>query len=272
MFSVIMIRLKTREEIEKESDQNYEARLVRSDVDGLSRAERRARARAIMKQQRRVQPERRNDQHAQGGEEDARQVVAVPAVEPEDVDDDLAPAGGQMSRKERLKRAKATEKEERKLMQEQRQKHQQTVELTAQQERRDRESRLMVELESERQQQRRVREEAEQKLLSEQKTFLSTHSSSLTVEEWISELQVMRSMSIDDMARRFQVPSELVVGRIKELIKQQRVTGIITDSGLFVYISEDDLEQIVERLALRNSTELADVSAICNSVMFDKEY
>lgn len=78
LFRVLVIRLKTRDELEKEEMKNsadYEARLVRADVNGLCRAERRARARAIMKQQRRIQPERRIDEQAQEGEGDRKSVV-----------------------------------------------------------------------------------------------------------------------------------------------------------------------------------------------------
>lgn len=267
-----MLRLKTREEIDKEEEKtsaDYEARLVRSDVNGLSRAERRARARAIMKQQLRVQPERLNEQQLAEGEGNAQQVVVL-AAEP-DVAEVADPIGPQhLSRKERLKKAKASEKEERKMMQGERQKHQQEVELIAQQAKRDREKRQMVELENERQRQRLVRDEAKQKHLSEQKTFLSTAKLTLLVEVWIRELQSIRSVSIDEMARRFDVSSERVVERIKELIQQRRITGIISDSGRFIYVSEDEIELIAERLANSDVAFRSDIVTMCSSVLLGR--
>ena len=262
-----MLRLKTREELEKEEATNsaeYEARLARSDVVGLSRAERRARARVIMKQQRRVHVERRNEQAAQG-EADAQQQV-LPAAQPEGQDGEVVvPIGAGLSRKERQKLAKATEKEERKIMQEERQKHQQEVESTAQEERRERHKRQMVELENGRLRQRRLKEEMEQKLDLERNTFLSTGNYTLMVQDWIKDLQSRRSVSIDEMADRFQVSSECVLSRIQELVEQERVTGVITSGGRFLYLSEDELTEVVQRVQSKGVASSSGIAAICNA-------
>ncbi|KAL7572052.1 hypothetical protein ACA910_001702 [Epithemia clementina (nom. ined.)] len=269
MFSVIMLRLKTREEVEKDDEKNsadYEARLLRSDVVGLSRAERRARARAIMKQQRRVQPERRNEQEEEEAQEQVL-VPAAPAAEPQNDGDESKAEGPHLSRKEREKKAKAAEKEERKRMQEERQKQQKEVELTAQQERREREKRQMIELENERQKQRRLREETEQRRLLEIETFLTTDRTTLLVDEWIKELKSIRSVSIEDLASRFEIPSERVVVRIRKLIVQQRIAGVITESGRFVYFSEDELGSIIQRVARKDIASKSDIATICKDVV-----
>jgi len=255
VYNIMVLRLKTREEIEDDegnSAADYEERLVRLDVAGLSRAERRARAHAIMKQQRRIQPPRQNEQQQEGADNDGgQQIIAVGEAEIEENSDNETETVAHLSKKERQRLAKAVEKEERKFMEEERRYHQKEVEEMARKEKREREKRHAIELENERCKQRLLKQEAEQKRLTAWNTFLSTDSLTLSVEEWREELKTHRAVSIDELANRFDVPSALVIDRITELVKEKRLLGIITGDGFFVDVSEKDLGQISHQIHLR---------------------
>ena len=275
-----MLRLKTREELEKEEVENstdYEARLVQSDVAGMSRGERRARARAIMKQQRRAVPQQQQRPREEGQEDvdEDQQIVphnnnnnnAAPVPEHGVDEQEPEPTHPQLSRKERQKKAKAAEKEERNLRQEERRKYQQEVETAAKKERLDREKRQRMEQEEERRQNRLLKAEEEEKRRLEHETFLSTEHESLMVDQWIHEMQSIRSISIDELARRFGVSSECVGARIQELIAEQRVAGCITKQGQFVYVSEDEMKQVTELVSQRSQVSGLEIVEIFNSVI-----
>ena len=58
IYSIIITRLKTAQEIDEDEETDYDEKLTNADVSTLNRAQRRARARHIMKQQRRIRKRR----------------------------------------------------------------------------------------------------------------------------------------------------------------------------------------------------------------------
>eukprot|EP00522_Entomoneis_paludosa_P006161 CAMPEP_0172444286 /NCGR_PEP_ID=MMETSP1065-20121228/4339_1 /TAXON_ID=265537 /ORGANISM="Amphiprora paludosa, Strain CCMP125" /LENGTH=314 /DNA_ID=CAMNT_0013194753 /DNA_START=98 /DNA_END=1042 /DNA_ORIENTATION=+ len=270
VYNIVVLRLKTREEIEKEDEAtaaDYEARLVRSNVAGLSRAERRARARAIMKQQRRVQPPRQNEQQRgdqDGGEQQQAVEIVLDADHDSDTEEDRT---SRLSRKERQRVAKALEKEERKAMGDERKQQQKELEDIAKKDKREREKRQAIELEKERAEQRRLKVAAELERQSAWETFLSTKSCSLSVNQWIEEIQSNQSVSIDDIASRFDVSSDRVLARIDELVDEKRVAGVVTMTGRFIYISQQNIDKIMEEIEAKAIVSDSEIATICNSIV-----
>lgn len=281
IFNIIMLRLKTREEVEKEETEaenksDYETRLIHANVANLSRAERRARARAIVKQQLRVQAPRPHEHRQQGDEGDPllqdnggeqEQLVPVVGGGLQEMGDENETLPSRLSRRERQKLAKVLQKQERKVMEEQRRKDQKQVEEAAQKEKREREKRLAAQIDNDRREQLILQQEEHKKRLEAYNTFLSSDSYTLSLEQWILELRVNRVVSIDDVAVRFQRSSSSVICRIQELVDQGRIAGIINSEGQFVYISEDEIKEIAERVRLRGVATRSDVAAICEEVV-----
>jgi hypothetical protein len=253
MYSIIITRLKSAKEIEEEEELNYDEKLANADVSTLNRAQRRARARHIMKQQRRIiAPSTTAGENAHGENEE------------EDHDEPVQPANPllrNLSRKERQKAAKAAEKEERALFEEDRRRQHLEAQEVAQREKKERE-RLMAERAEEDRRARQEQRQAEEMAAYEHwKTFLASldGTTTLSVKEWVKELEKTRTVFFDNLANRFQIPREDVVSRIQELLASSRITGLIEPDGRFIYISKEEMSSIASFIQTQDKVFLRQV-------------
>jgi hypothetical protein len=246
IYSIVLAKLKSSEEIEEEGKEfNYDEKLANADVSTLNRAQRRARARHIMKQQRRITPA--------GG------VLG----ENGDIDDNnqvQENEASHLSRKDRQKAAKSAEKEERRLYENERRQQQQEAQKLAQQEKKERE-RLMTEKTDEERQARyeqRITEELTD--YENWRTFLASPDGSnvLTVKEWIAELQKSRLVYVKKLAERFDISRETVEERIQHILAASRVTGI-QDGNRFIYLSMQEMTDVASFLQARDKTSLEQI-------------
>jgi len=255
VHSIVFTKLKSAEEIEEE-ELTYEDQLVNADVSTLSRAERRARAHQIMKQQRRIAP------------------TATPTDGENNMIEDENPietsTAPHLSRKDRQKAAKAAEKEERKRFDADRRRQQEESQRIAKREKQEREKRMMQEAEAERKARQEQQIAEEMAAYQEWKTFLGSPDGkeSLTVQEWIQELQSNRYAEVDSLAKRFQVDEETVNNRIQELINESRIAGIHHDNR-FIFFSMDEMAQFAEIVKSREKTSVQDLREIVNTVIAD---
>lgn len=255
-YSIVLRRLKTAEEVAEEDEPgDYEERLVHANVAGLTRAERRARARAIMKQQRRAEvgTAAGGAENAEGGDEGDEEPVPRAQGPPA------------MSRKDRQRAAKATEREERRLFEEERRQQQKHAQLAAHEEklRREREEEQRLQEEKRR---RRLEEEAQEAERQHRfRTFLESNSKTLSVDAWLQSLQDNRVVDIDELAKDFAVRTEIVQDRIKTLLSERRVAGVF-DSGVFIALNDNELRAIAEQIENRGHVTTDDVVEIYRNV------
>jgi hypothetical protein len=246
IYSIVLTRLKSAKEIEEEEKEaNYDEKLAAADISTLNRAQRRARAKLLMKKQRRVAPN------------------TVPGQDGELNEENQATHGSDsrhLSRKDRQKAAKAAEQKERKLFEEERRQQQLEAQKIAQQEKRERE-RLQNEKAEEGRQARTEQRLSEEKAAYESwKKFLATPDGTivLTVKEWIEELSKSRIVYFKTLAKRFDTTSETVGKRIDELLVDCRITGI-PEGDRFIYISRDEMSTISSFLLSRDKTSVQKV-------------
>jgi len=272
IYAIVVAKLKTAEELQQEAEElTYEETLARvSDVSKLNRAQRRVRAKYIAKQQRK-QLLLSSSQNAGEGGENGNQELLLEA-DPnnnnnnEDADDEMIPAfrhdthlhntNHGLSRRERQKAAKQIEMKERTKLRETRHREQQLAQ-------RDAASRKQEKLETKKlETQRRLEEARIQRQRDEHASYekwriflQSTSSNSLSVQEWIRELQTNRVVYIKNLARRFGVDEITVANRIQELIDTKRLSGILeqetttsddttTLPARFIYLSPRDMRDL----------------------------
>ncbi|GKY95247.1 hypothetical protein MPSEU_000487300 [Mayamaea pseudoterrestris] len=248
IFSVIVVRLKTSAELDGEigNDEVYEDRLKRSDVSTLTRAERRARAHVIMKEKRRM------ERQGQDGRWESPTQPQQHAT---------------MSRKERQKAAKAQEKTERKLFEADRLEQQRLAQDAA---RKDKEQREVDE--ARRQQEEATRKKKEMKAreeatLKEWDTFLSTPTSSMSVDQFADLAKAKKYVNVGDIADEFGIPASTIGNRIKTLLKEERLTGVSDNEECFLFLDHDELVAIASAVIERGSVTPHDVSAIVEETM-----
>lgn len=254
VYSLILLRVQSKEEFEKaeEFKLDYDEQLERADVATLTRAQRRQRAQLIMKRNRRIAPLH--------GAEDAAEELE------EHVLDDRGP---QLSRKERQKAAKAAERQERKLYEEERrEQHKEEME-AVKREKKERERLEAERLEEERQQRLIAKEAQERAELEEFNTFLASHQDGgerMTVAEFDAYAKEEKVIYIDDLADRFHTPSEQVGKRIEELVASSRLTGVI-DRGRFVYITHEEMKAIANSILEKKRVTLSEVSKLVDTLV-----
>lgn len=255
VYSLILLRVQSKEEFEKAEEEklDYGEQLERADVATLTRAQRRQRAQLIMKRNRRAAP-------VGGHHED-------PGADDDDIGDDHV-QGQHLSRKERQKAAKAAEREERKLFEEQRREMQKDAQEAAKREKKERERLEAERLEEERKLRLLAKEAQEQAEYEEWNTFLTSpnEEETMTVAEFVIYAQEEKVVSIDRLADRFQRPSEQVCTRIQELVSSCRLTGVI-DGGRFIYITPDEMDAVAQSILEKKQITLTDLANSTSSLI-----
>jgi ribosomal protein S25 len=260
--SIFQLHFRSAQEEDGDDDLTEEQRLCRSDVSQLSRAQRRARAKAIMKEQRRLvpgpnatagDPEENPDNAAAEGEHDIHHVEHV--------------GGGIVrSRKERQQLAKAAEREERRLFQEERERQQRAAQIRAQQQKQERllsNAQRMEEAQREKELEAEIRRQQEE---YEWRTFLKANGS-LTdklVSEFLEDCQDDRVVNVEALASQYGVESSYVVNRIQQLILDGRIAGFFQeDSTRFIYVANDELRAIASKVMDQGYVSLQQFTEIC---------
>lgn len=259
VYSLIVLRLKSSKEVAKEElagGNGYEEQLAHADVSTLNRTQRRARARAIMKQQRRALVNVDNpDAGLEIGSDD----------EGSEDGETVNPTNNRpLSRKERQRAAKATEKDERRVLEDERREQQKQTQDDAQKQKRVKEIEDTRKQEAARLFEKKQKEELKIAEFEAWKAFLSSPKRSQSVQEWIDEMKDRRTVLTTEIATSFELHEGKVVQRIQELIKERRVTGVMEGKGRFIFIDEDQLHSITESLIKRGVLSLTDVAAVCN--------
>ncbi|KAL3903581.1 MAG: hypothetical protein SGILL_010390 [Bacillariaceae sp.] len=260
VYSIILTKVKSSKEIEdEEKNVSFEDRLAQADVSTLTRAQRRARARHIAKQQRRV-PTGIEGLGAMDGEEGARD-PQNPQPEEQEVppmEDGTHHAGTlrHLSRKERQKAAKEIELKERKLLEDQRRKEQLEAQEGARLKKKAKERQQAKQADEGRKRRQEQREADELTAYYKWRTFLpppcmdgggpsEPATISITVKEWNGELQKERNVAIASLSKRFGVSDQVVEHRIHELLEEDRVAGFLDNvNGNFVHLSPNDMAEL----------------------------
>ena len=240
-----------------ETELTLEEQLLRADVSTLNRAQRRARAKAIMKEQRRAtvaaRPDEDDDDNEHHDEPDAPPLL--------------------LSRRERQAAAKAKERQERMQCQAERQRQQDATEQKAQRLKQER-------LRAERwlAQQQRLAHEHEQEESRNQFHFMFWENSKTTtnhrqqsVEEFVESVTTKenRTVKLDEVASDFGVSVETVAERLRQLVNEGRLAGYFPnhDSNTFVAVSATELQQMADAIHARGSLTWPELPTLFEAVL-----
>jgi hypothetical protein len=258
IYSLILLKVQSREEFDKTEQEalNYNDQLDLADVATLTRAQRRARAKHIMKRQRRLMapplPLDDNDNEEQDEQE--------PPLHPEEH------FSHTMSRKERQKSAKVAELKERRLFQDQRQQLQHDAQETAKKEKKERERIEAERMEQEKELRRNNTLLYEKTQQTKYNTFLVSRDDdneettlTMSVREFCAHVQQNKVVSVDDLADRFHIPSAQVVERIQELVDTCRLDGVV-DGDWFIHISSDEMTRVATLIMKQKQVTIQEVA------------
>jgi hypothetical protein len=291
VYSILLSKVKSAREMrdeEWERQITFEERLTRADVSTLNRAQRRARARVIMKQQRRVI-----------GNNAGPEAFMMLGDDPVDQDhflqeqpdeDDVPPfeedthhmtSLRQLSRKERQKVAKQIELQERRVLEDERRKDHQEAQQNERMRKRERERQMTLQREDERK--KRQEDLAAKELAAYQawRLFLPRPKAGsanekdlpkgyISVKEWKAELSKNPIVKISDLARRFWISKQEVRARIAELLETDRVTGVL-ECDRFLYLSSRDFSSLSAFIKQKDKFDTKEVQQEIYRLLADKQ-
>lgn len=267
VYKIVLAKLKTAEELELEAQEkeiSYGERLAQADVSTLNRAQRRARAKHIMKQQRRLGG---GSDTGENNNMNINNDMAIVPHEQEQGHDENIPAfradnhlhaNSQhlLSRKERQKAAKQVELQERRLLEEDRRNEQKKAQEAAVARRKAKELQQKIQAGKDKKERMERQQANEMARYKTWQTFIETHGDdSITVKEWIKELKHNRIVYLKDLAVRFSVEETSICERIQELLDTNRLSGIlekpVDDDGdesnksvRFIYLSPENMAEL----------------------------
>ena len=241
-----------------EDEITYEQALQEADVGNLTRAQRRARARLLMKKNRRLpttdamtQPQREGQLVLQDPD-DAEGAARLGVV----ANNNAVNTGTKLSRKERQKAAKELERIERKANEEQRR-------LMKQHEEEERKIREMLRKEKEAQAELEKKEKLEKQFRAWKYMFPESDlETRVTVKEFVEELEMNPIISLEETAEEFGVSVTDFTERCNQLKSEGRMChGIVNiEKDEFVYVSEASMVKIASFIKKEGRVNLSDLS------------
>lgn len=256
-------------------DANYEENLANADVSTLTRAQRRARAKIIMKQTRRQNvaattqlPHHRDEEHDEQIEADNHHHFDDVDVQLNHNGDENGSVAGsefgqenrQLSRKERQHLAKLAEQRARRQLDEERKRQHEESQEEAMKIKQERIKQKELQAIEDRQQRNRLKEELRKKENEEFLLFCATDTLKVTVEEWINELRTNRVYDINHAITSYgseNVTSDTLCNRIETLLKECRIGGILDkERGIFIYLNDNELLELSKIIVNQGSVSV----------------
>ena len=284
---IALIFLCQRSPRSDEEDNNipYDQALQEADVSLLNRAQRRARAKLLMKKNRRLVNDDVDvnvnvnfddaDPNPHAGALVALQDAAVEADDDDDNDGNFrnirfppiaaAPRGPQLSRKERQKAAKELERMERKANDDQ-------IRLQKQHQEEDRQIRTMLQLEKKQQAEIEKKEQQGREFREWKYMFPEADlDTKVTVKEFVEELDVDPVISLRETAEEFNVTIDALVDRLEQLEKEGRIChGILNKSrDEFIYISPANMVNIAAFIQEKGAVTIGDLKRSLPQIIDD---
>lgn len=255
-------------------DDEYNQLLQDADVSTLNRAQRKARARLIMKKNKQAANEHQQRIAAEGaaaavdgndgGDGNNANVLALDeGGNDQEGDNQNNDHGPKLSRKERQKAAKEEERLYRREYEEMRK-----LKIKNEVERREAKEQLLKEKKEVMEQERREMQEEE---LKSWKYMFGGEN--MTVREFVKELKEAEFIDLQETANRFNVSTESLVSRLRSLEKEGRINHGILDekSRIYFYVSAEDMAEIANFIRRKESASLDEINFEVSRLILKKK-
>nr|SVE84062.1 EOG090X0N9E [Daphnia pulex] len=149
----------------------------------------------------------------------------------------------------------------------------------------EKERKKMEELEeqAEKEKEEQIKREAEEKIRREHEEYLKMKAA-FTVEEqgfdakeesaeenllqkFIDYVHETKIVLLEELAAHFQLKTEDAIDRLKKLVQEGSLTGVIDDRGKFIYISLEEMEAVAKFIRQRGRVSLSDLAESSNQLI-----
>lgn len=80
------------------------------------------------------------------------------------------------------------------------------------------------------------------------------------LQEFINYIKNMKVLMIEDLAAHFKIRTQDAVDRIKVLLEEERLSGVLDDRGKFIYISQDEYLAVAKFIKQRGRVSIAELA------------
>uniref|UniRef100_A0A1B6KAK9 DDRGK domain-containing protein 1 n=1 Tax=Graphocephala atropunctata TaxID=36148 RepID=A0A1B6KAK9_9HEMI len=87
------------------------------------------------------------------------------------------------------------------------------------------------------------------------------------LQDFISYIKNNKVVVLEDLAAEFKLKTQFVIDRIQDLQSEGRLTGVIDDRGKFIYISQEELEQVAKFVKQRGRVSLTELAENSNRLI-----
>ncbi|XP_057293012.1 DDRGK domain-containing protein 1-like isoform X2 [Hydractinia symbiolongicarpus] len=96
---------------------------------------------------------------------------------------------------------------------------------------------------------------------------LTEEESQSLLQEFIDYVMQTKVILLEDLAAHFNLKTQEAIERLENLQEMGRLTGVMDDRGKFIYISEEELNNIAKFIKQRGRVSIADLAESSNSLI-----
>jgi len=87
------------------------------------------------------------------------------------------------------------------------------------------------------------------------------------LQEFVDYVKQMKVVNMDELAAHFHLRTPEVVDRIKSLLADGILTGLVDDRGKFIFITEDELKAVAKFVNQRGCVTVSELAEYSNKLI-----
>jgi len=171
--------------------------------------------------------------------------------------------------KRREREAMLAEREERKerdkLLEDQRQKRE--AEEEAEQHAKEEEERKKKEEEERREHEEYLKLKEQFSVEEEGEEALTEQEGESLLQEFINYIQTMKVVMMEDLAGHFKLRTQDCVSRVRTLVEEERLSGVLDDRGKFIHITPAEYDAVAKFIKQRGRVSISELAESSNKLI-----
>ncbi|XP_056632931.1 DDRGK domain-containing protein 1 [Diorhabda sublineata] len=87
------------------------------------------------------------------------------------------------------------------------------------------------------------------------------------LQEFVNYIKTNKVVVIEDLAAHFKLKTQAAIDRIKDLQKDDILTGVIDDRGKFIYVSQEEMEAVAKFIKQRGRVSISELAENSNKLI-----
>jgi len=97
--------------------------------------------------------------------------------------------------------------------------------------------------------------------------ILTEEESQSLLQEFIDFVKNSKVVQLEDLGARFNLKTQEAIERLEHLLEIGRITGVMDDRGKFIYISEEELQEVAKFIKQRGRISIVELAESSNALI-----